>query len=380
MTNSQNRLYHRRISRKFQSFIVLLAAGLATGGTVPVHAESANPLYRLYNPGSGEHFYTKSQNEKNTLFQLGWIYEGIGWNAPQNGSPVYRVYNPNSGEHHFTMDLNERSVLVQLGWKDEGTAFFASDSSSVPVYRLFNPYATDAGSHHYTTSVSEMNLLVKAGWKNEGIGWHAQSEGSLLGKAEKYQPNKDLSTTASRIRLNIPQKVQENSYYCGPTSLQMVLAYHDISVSQDQLAEDLKTSPVTGTEYDDLARTASRYIFGNVPTSDADPGYRAVILPAWSSDPTARSRFEQRAVSDLSNGDPVFVSINNEIAYGPGYGTVHQVVLYGVDLDNSGKALRFYYLDPSYKQQDPVYGGKKAVNANEMWQIMTQNPEPGYVW
>lgn len=170
MTNSQNRLYHRRISRMFQSFIVLLAAGLATGGTVPVHAESANPLYRLYNPGSGEHFYTKSQNEKNTLFQLGWIYEGIGWNAPQSGSPVYRVYNPNSGEHHFTMDLNERSVLVQLGWKDEGTAFFASDSSSVPVYRLFNPYATDAGSHHYTTSVSEMNLLVKAGWKNEGIG------------------------------------------------------------------------------------------------------------------------------------------------------------------------------------------------------------------
>ncbi len=36
-------------------------------------------MYRLYNPNSGEHFYTASKGERNHLIRLGWNDEGIGW-------------------------------------------------------------------------------------------------------------------------------------------------------------------------------------------------------------------------------------------------------------------------------------------------------------
>ena len=39
-------------------------------------------MYRLYNPNSGEHFYTASVSERNNLYDLGWHYEGVGWFAP----------------------------------------------------------------------------------------------------------------------------------------------------------------------------------------------------------------------------------------------------------------------------------------------------------
>jgi len=59
-------------------------------------------MYRVYNPNSGEHFYTQNVAEKNNLVSKGWRYEGIGWNGPTSGNPVYRLYNPNAGDHHYS--------------------------------------------------------------------------------------------------------------------------------------------------------------------------------------------------------------------------------------------------------------------------------------
>lgn len=39
-------------------------------------------MYRMYNPNSGEHFYTANSFEKDSLTKSGWKYEGIGWYAP----------------------------------------------------------------------------------------------------------------------------------------------------------------------------------------------------------------------------------------------------------------------------------------------------------
>ena len=36
-------------------------------------------MFRMYNPNSGEHFYTGNQAERDTLVQAGWKYEGIGF-------------------------------------------------------------------------------------------------------------------------------------------------------------------------------------------------------------------------------------------------------------------------------------------------------------
>ncbi|WP_276885847.1 hypothetical protein [Allobaculum stercoricanis] len=142
----------------------------------------ANPMNRLYNPNSGEHFYTADLKEKDALVKLGWNDEGYGWVAEKEGkgSPVYRLYNPNSGDHHYTMDKNEYETLQVYGWKDEKVGWYSPDAKGatpaeghVAVCRQYNPYANGAGSHNYTTDKAENDYLCNLGWVYEGIAWTA---------------------------------------------------------------------------------------------------------------------------------------------------------------------------------------------------------------
>ena len=146
-----------------------------TGEFTKTHQETAArpiSMYRLYNPNSGEHFYTSNESEKNNLVSLGWKYEGIGWTAPsKSNTPVYRLYNKNGGEHHYTMSANEKDTLVKAGWKYEGIGWYSDDNKSVPLYRQYNPNAF-ANNHNYSTSKKENDWLVSLGWKAEGIGWY----------------------------------------------------------------------------------------------------------------------------------------------------------------------------------------------------------------
>ncbi len=130
-------------------------------------------MRRLYNRFTGEHFYTTSTQEHDSLVKVGWTSEGEGWTAPASGSPVYRLYNPYvpGGDHHYTTSATERAACIAAGWRDEGTGWFSADTTGVPLYRLYNPYAT-TGTHHYTADASERDTLVRAGWRNEGIAWY----------------------------------------------------------------------------------------------------------------------------------------------------------------------------------------------------------------
>lgn len=128
-------------------------------------------MYRMYNPNSGEHFYTADGNERNHLISVGWNYEGIGWTAPISGDPIYRLYNPNAGDHHYTMSVAERDNLVRLGWRDEGISCYSDVNRTVPLYRAYNPNAK-AGSHNYTVSKAENDSLSRIGWSDEGIAWY----------------------------------------------------------------------------------------------------------------------------------------------------------------------------------------------------------------
>ncbi len=127
-------------------------------------------MYRLYNPNSGEHFYTSDEGEQKYLINVGWKDEDIAWYAPETGDPVYRLYNPNAGDHHYTMSEAERDNLVSVGWKYEGVAW--RSGGNVPLYRAYNPNAK-AGAHHYTVNPDEIDYLVSLGWKKEGIAWYA---------------------------------------------------------------------------------------------------------------------------------------------------------------------------------------------------------------
>lgn len=190
-----------QISLAFSSFIILFAAlmcamhpavaladdapentgNLAPGALTPDEPEQpaieAISLYRLYNGFSGEHFYTTSEKEKDHLAEIGWFYEGVGWQAPKtSNAPVYRLYNPNAGDHHYTISAEERDKLIKVGWNDEGIGWYSDDAKTIPVYRQYNPHAK-TGTHNFTYSQTENDNLVKVGWRAEGTSWHACGPG-----------------------------------------------------------------------------------------------------------------------------------------------------------------------------------------------------------
>ena len=193
---------------KHLNLICALAAVSMLIGAVPVHAEEiqAEALYRMYNPNSGEHFYTENAGERDSLVNNGWRYEGVGWSAPETAPNdshgiIYRLYNPNAGDHFYTTDNSERKHLISVGWKDEGSCCYSdAESKHVPIYRQYNPNAK-TGAHNYTASASERDALIRAGWKDEGIAWYAVS-GSKSDPS--YTPPKAKTNQGTAGNLYIP--------------------------------------------------------------------------------------------------------------------------------------------------------------------------------
>lgn len=191
---------------------------------------------------------------------------------------------------------------------------------------------------------------------------------------------KEEDQSADTIQIPIPLKAQETNYYCAVACLQMVLDYHGVQVSQTDLAKALNTDPVTGTEYEDLAREASLRIFGNWPLDDSQSGYRYLLWNRNQGTDQTRAEFERRVRDDLKSGDPMFISINPAVVYADAADAVHEIVLYGADYDQEGNAVRYYCLDPYQNYWESENEGRKVFTPDELWNAMNDNPEPGYVW
>ena len=130
-------------------------------------------VYRLFNPWTTEHLYTKDLSEAKGLASLGWNWEGIAWVTPSTGTSVYRLYNRFSGDHLYTVRRSEYDALIKRGWQGEGTQFRGVDSKNgTAVRRLFNRYVT-TGTHFLTTAAEEERSCIRAGWKSEGTAWYA---------------------------------------------------------------------------------------------------------------------------------------------------------------------------------------------------------------
>lgn len=160
-------------------------------------------VYRLYNPYTGEHLYSLSDDEKNSLVKAGWKDEGIGWVAPVSSKyPVYRLNNPYSadGDHHYTRDTKERDKLVKGGWQDEGIGWYSlseNDEGALPLLRQYNPYGS-SGTHNYTLSQDEEDALVKAGWRAEGVAWYGYAKETKVDEAEEIDFSKAKVDTADK--------------------------------------------------------------------------------------------------------------------------------------------------------------------------------------
>lgn len=157
--------------------VTITGNGKEFRGSVTKHfkiAVIAVPMYRLYNQWSGEHLFTLSKDEVNSLTSIGWTYEGIAWQSPSFSlNPVYRLYNPYSGDHFYTSDWSEYEYLGSIGWNQEGVAFYSASSvTGKPIYRLFNKWLTQ-GTHLFTTDYDEHQYLGGIGWSQEGIAFYS---------------------------------------------------------------------------------------------------------------------------------------------------------------------------------------------------------------
>jgi hypothetical protein len=142
---------------------------------------TSNPqmlVWRLYNPGLNNHFYTLSVEERDfAAGKLGYRLEGaafIAFNNPGPGLvPVYRLYSPHARLHFFTADQNEANVIQTIGYRMDGVVFYSfntPDAGRYPIYRLLFPRT---GKHFYSGSLPETQALVKQGWRFEGAAWYA---------------------------------------------------------------------------------------------------------------------------------------------------------------------------------------------------------------
>lgn len=89
------------------------------------------------------------------------------------------------------------------------------------------------------------------------------------------------SVTRQIKRLDIPALSQENGYYCGPASAQMILRGEDVYVTQDDLADDLGTNS-EGTSFGSNWETALNKYSDNdyqiLWGSPSDPTDRAILM------------------------------------------------------------------------------------------------------
>jgi hypothetical protein len=136
--------------------------------------------YRMYNPNTSEHTYTKNYDEMVYMVACGWNHEEdadfvTNEYFMDDSIPVYRLYSEYTGLHHYTTDRGEAIWDVEaLGFDFEGVVFFALPADVTegsPMYRLYNPYDYQ---HLWTTNKGEYDYLGSVGWNREGVAFKVQ--------------------------------------------------------------------------------------------------------------------------------------------------------------------------------------------------------------
>lgn len=165
---------------------------VTVSNNTPINGKPTNttvtkvPIYWLVHKKTGENLYTPAKKEADTLKNGGkWTYKGIKWYAPESGEAVYRLYNPKTGDHHYTKSTNEVKQLtkVRKTWSADfnGKPVFYS-GGKVNVYRLYSDKrqrAGQAGTHRFETKLATANNLKKSGWTNEGALLMAVKAGNV---------------------------------------------------------------------------------------------------------------------------------------------------------------------------------------------------------
>lgn len=166
----------------------------ATPAATPSAASDITAVYRFYDTGTGDHFYTTSTAEQTHILQTmpSFRAEGTPWATPAKGAgtiDVFRFFDTATSTHFFTTDAGERDHIVQTlpTYRYEGVGFQAyadaNTPGSVTLERFFN---TQTHQHHFAASADEAAGInhgaAGTGWIDEGKGFtvHLPTDGMLF--------------------------------------------------------------------------------------------------------------------------------------------------------------------------------------------------------
>lgn len=151
-----------------------------------VNIDELIPVYRLWRDATQSHLYTIDSAEKDRAISENWTYEGVAFyvkkydvqskTCPSGWSPVYRLWNPKLGRHFYTIDTWE-ATMVALGpdWDSEGIAFCAIQPNLTGGSPVYSFYSFPNQTHFYTIDESEKDGVVNnnPNWTLEGVRFKA---------------------------------------------------------------------------------------------------------------------------------------------------------------------------------------------------------------
>nr|ABI94085.1 endo-beta-1,4-glucanase [uncultured bacterium] len=197
----------------FTAFLMGLLScllGAIVGTTSAAYADESTtaddqsvPVYRLYNHVSSEHLFTVSEGEKQTLeAHPDWRLEGVAFMAPTSGDPVMRLRNIYTGEHFYSKSTAEINNLKNNHWMVENNGdplfYSAASATTYPVWRLYNAGLGALGrcSHHFTADSNEYSTLAgnpHSGWTGEDVAFYGVGAGYSVSPATPYEAHGALA-------------------------------------------------------------------------------------------------------------------------------------------------------------------------------------------
>lgn len=231
---------------------------------------------------------------------------------------------------------------------------------------------TGCSSRHTESSTPEKNMVL-----NE--------KAVEIKKTEENESNSPISEDEKNdqqleiISIPLVAHIQETNYYCVPACVQSVLELHGLNVSQKELADQMHTHEVTGTEYADLARVINSYVFDTETPVAGQPGYRVQTLTPHESSNEAKALFFERIKTDLNSSDPIFCAIDRSGIFSDLSSANHMILVTGGEMDPDTKELISLTIFDPYPYENKG-GPFFTVSADQLWDSLAQNIEPAYIW
>lgn len=137
-------------------------AGIGVSGTV----------YRLHHAERGAELLTTDFSEARRLEAEGYVFDRplfLAAESEREGyAPVYRLDQPMTGDHLYTRNASERdSAVDRYGYVERGIAFWAATADAegrLPIHRLQR-----SAYHRYAVGDAERAEAVAEGWNLESL-------------------------------------------------------------------------------------------------------------------------------------------------------------------------------------------------------------------